>query len=79
MVDQSIREIILEPRAIVTVVDLGKGGSHARRTRQTGFAVDQQHCDTISHLLHEIQDFCGKEHSERVRPVRVCGIGESEL
>lgn len=49
LVDQSIREIILEPRPIVTVVDPGERGCHTRRTRQTGFAVDQQNLDPIPH------------------------------
>ncbi len=41
--------------------------------------MDQQYLDSIPHLLHEIQDICGKGRRKRIMSLRVRGIGEGEL
>lgn len=57
----------------------GQGGSHAGRSRHTGYAVDQKGFDPVSHLFNEGQKSCGLGGRERVGSVRVRGIGEREL
>jgi hypothetical protein len=79
LIDQAVREIILAPWAVVTVVDPGQGGSHAGRSRHADFAVDQQDFHPVPDLFDKVQQFRGLRCCERVSAVRVRGIGEHEL
>jgi hypothetical protein len=79
LIDKGVREIVLAPQAIITIVDPGQSGSHARRTRHASFAVDKQDFYPVPDLLNEVQEFRGMGLCECIRSVRVRGVGEYEL